>query len=134
MSSRLRAHSGFLLQPRIGTGITRAPGCTANSSLPTSPRPRPGLVTVFPVGRDKWSQKRRIELQSRLVGGANDMSTPSNQARAIFLEAIAQSEPEKRAEFIALACGADADLRARVERLLRSHELLGSFHDAAPAE
>src|SRR5262245_20945206 len=60
------------------------------------------------------------------------MSTPINQARAIFLEAIELSEPEKRAEFIAKACGANADLRARIARFLRSHELLGSFHDAAP--
>jgi serine/threonine protein kinase len=60
------------------------------------------------------------------------MSTPSNQAQVIFLEAIAQPDAAKRAEFIALACGADDDLKARVERLLRSHELLGSFHDAAP--
>ncbi|HZL89651.1 MAG TPA: tetratricopeptide repeat protein, partial [Pirellulaceae bacterium] len=60
------------------------------------------------------------------------MSTEHNQARAIFLEAIEQSDAAARAEFIARACRGDAELRARVERLLRSHEQLGSFHEQPP--
>ncbi len=60
------------------------------------------------------------------------MTTQSNLARAIFLEAIEEKGPEHRSEFVMRACGGDADLRARVERLLKSHELLGSFHDDVP--
>jgi serine/threonine protein kinase len=61
------------------------------------------------------------------------MSTPVNQARAIFLEAIEQPDAAARAQFIARACGDDGDLQLRVERLLESHERLGSFHDQAPS-
>jgi len=61
------------------------------------------------------------------------MSIPANQARAIFLEAIEQPDAGERAKYIATACGGDAELQARVERLMRSHEQLGSFHEDSPA-
>jgi tetratricopeptide (TPR) repeat protein len=57
------------------------------------------------------------------------MSTQSNKARAIFQEAIEQHLPDSRATFLNNACGEDLELRERVERLLRSHEQLGSFHE-----
>ncbi len=59
------------------------------------------------------------------------MTNHSNQARAIFLEALEHSSQD-RDDFLAKACVGDAELRARVERLLQSHELLGSFHDDSP--
>src|SRR5262245_18153203 len=62
------------------------------------------------------------------------MSTPANPARAIFLEAIEKPDASERTEFLARACGSDAELRARVERLVRSHEELGSFHDKPPPQ
>ena len=40
------------------------------------------------------------------------MSTPSNQARAIFLEAIEQDSPENRADVLERACEGNPDLRA----------------------
>jgi tetratricopeptide (TPR) repeat protein len=57
------------------------------------------------------------------------MSTPSNQARAIFLEAIELDSPENRKDLLDKACEGNPELCARVNRLLESHELLGSFHD-----
>ena len=56
------------------------------------------------------------------------MTNERNQARVIFLEAI-EYPPEQRAAFLDGACGGDPELRARVERLLRSHQELGSFHE-----
>ena len=56
------------------------------------------------------------------------MTTPANQARAIFLEAIEQPDAAQRAKFIAQACGGDVELQGRVEQLVRAHEQLGSFH------
>ena len=62
------------------------------------------------------------------------MTTPSNNARAIFLEAIEQPDAAQRAQFVARACGGNAELQRRVEQLICSHEQLGSFHeDASPA-
>jgi serine/threonine protein kinase/Flp pilus assembly protein TadD len=61
------------------------------------------------------------------------MGIPVNQARAIFLEAIEQPDAAARESFIASACGGDADLQLRVERLIESHEKLGSFHDQSPS-
>ena len=53
----------------------------------------------------------------------------NNKARRIFLEAIEQHAPEKRAEFIATASDGDVGLRMHVERLLHSQQILGSFHE-----
>ena len=40
--------------------------------------------------------------------------------------------PEDRADFLDRACADNPELRALVEGLLRSHQLLGTFHDQAP--
>jgi serine/threonine protein kinase/WD40 repeat protein len=59
------------------------------------------------------------------------MNATSNPAREIFLAAIELPSPEERAAFLDRSCEGDAELRARVERLLQSHELLGTFHGSA---
>jgi eukaryotic-like serine/threonine-protein kinase len=59
------------------------------------------------------------------------MGDPSNQAKAIFLEAIEGHGPEQWPAFVERACAGDARLRAEVERLLRARAELGSFHEAA---
>ena len=59
------------------------------------------------------------------------MNATSNQAQAIFLEAIALL-PDQRADFLDRACSGDAELQARIGRLLHSHEQLGTFHDLQP--
>ena len=61
------------------------------------------------------------------------MNILANQSRAIFLEAIELQSPVQRAEFVAKACAEEPELRAQVERLLRSRELLGSFQGDVPA-
>ncbi|MCI0683913.1 MAG: serine/threonine protein kinase [Gemmataceae bacterium] len=49
--------------------------------------------------------------------------------RTIFLQALEQATPAERATFVEQACGGDAELRQRIEALLRSHEQGGSFLD-----
>src|SRR3954466_13016897 len=49
------------------------------------------------------------------------------KAEDIFLEAVERPTPAERAAYLDGACEGDADLRAQVEGLLRSHEQAGSF-------
>jgi serine/threonine protein kinase len=58
------------------------------------------------------------------------MSGSLNQAKAIFLAAIEEHTPEQWPGFVEQACAGDAPLRARVEKLLRSQQEMGSFHEA----
>ncbi len=51
--------------------------------------------------------------------------------RAVFEEAL-NSEPDERASFLERACGSDATLIADVQKLLASHELVGSFLENPP--
>src|SRR5690349_4069311 len=51
----------------------------------------------------------------------------------IFSGAIAIASGEERAAFIARACGADEELRRRVERLVDAHFQAGSFLGSPPA-
>ena len=50
-----------------------------------------------------------------------------SEAEAIFNQALEQEAGEQRAEFVQSACAQDAELRSKVERLLRAHEEAGSF-------
>jgi len=47
--------------------------------------------------------------------------------KSIFSEALEKGTPQERAAYLDKACGNDADLRARVEALLKSHEKVGDF-------
>jgi len=48
-------------------------------------------------------------------------------AKAIFLEALDRNGEDERMRFLDQACGADANLRARVEELMRAHRDAGAF-------
>jgi eukaryotic-like serine/threonine-protein kinase len=54
----------------------------------------------------------------------------SNQAKTIFLEALEEHAPERWPAFLEQACAGDVFLRAEVEKLLRAHAELGTFHEA----
>jgi serine/threonine protein kinase/tetratricopeptide (TPR) repeat protein len=58
------------------------------------------------------------------------MGEPINRAKSIFLAAIDGQAPEQWSAFLDQACAGDASLRAEVQRLLRAHVALGSFHEA----
>ena len=55
------------------------------------------------------------------------MSIAARTEESIFAEALDQPSGEARAAFLNAACGDDAILRARLERLLKSHTGAGSF-------
>ena len=55
------------------------------------------------------------------------MTAIEEQARSIFLTAVERG-PDQWPAFLAEACGAHAELRARVEQLLHGHQALGSIH------
>src|SRR5262245_18800112 len=55
------------------------------------------------------------------------MSTPKSPVESIFFTALEKATPPERAAYLDEACGADAELRRRVERLLDPHPEVGSF-------
>jgi WD40 repeat protein/serine/threonine protein kinase len=57
------------------------------------------------------------------------MSEPEDRLLAIFNDALALPTHE-RPDFLTRACGQDAVLRQTVEKLLRAHELAGTFMDS----
>ncbi len=58
------------------------------------------------------------------------MTVIEHQARSIFLTAVDRAADEWPA-FLDQACGADADLRGRVDALLHAHQAMGSIHGGA---
>jgi PAS domain S-box-containing protein len=52
----------------------------------------------------------------------------------LFIAALERDGPAERDAYLAQACGGDADLRRRVERLLRLHGQAGSFLEPPPVE
>jgi serine/threonine protein kinase len=60
------------------------------------------------------------------------MTAIENQARSVFLAAL-EHAPEGWPAFLDEACGANPELRARVEQLLHAHQAMGSIHGGAPA-
>jgi len=57
----------------------------------------------------------------------------SSRIEAIFEAALQKREPRQRAEYLDDACDQNAELRSRVETLLRAHENAGRFLDATSA-
>src|SRR5262245_24777770 len=60
------------------------------------------------------------------------MIAVEDRARTIFLAALERA-PDQLPAFLDEACGDAAEVRARVEQLLRAHNALGSIHVGAPA-
>src|SRR5262245_41234613 len=63
------------------------------------------------------------------------MTAVEDRARTIFLAALERA-PDQWPAFLDEACGGDAEVRARVDQLLRAHDALGSIHVGgnAPAD
>src|SRR3954469_9928898 len=59
------------------------------------------------------------------------MAATEDRARSIFLAAL-DRPPDGWPALLDEACGADADLRARVGRLLHAHRAIGSIHRGGP--
>jgi serine/threonine protein kinase/tetratricopeptide (TPR) repeat protein len=57
---------------------------------------------------------------------------PGGRAKAVFDEAAEIAAPERRAAYLERACGGDAELRRRVDGLLRALDDAGSFLEAPP--
>ena len=56
------------------------------------------------------------------------MSTQTEKAKAIFLKAVEEFQPDQWPPYLAGACGNDAELRAHVDQLLKAHAEMGSIH------
>jgi len=50
--------------------------------------------------------------------------------KAIFSEALEKQNSKERAAYLGRVCGSDADLRAKVEALLKAHQAAGDFLEA----
>src|SRR5262245_54970459 len=61
------------------------------------------------------------------------MNDASPEMMSIFSGALGQASAAERAAYLDAACGRDAELRARVEALLRAHEEAGGFLRDLPA-
>jgi hypothetical protein len=59
-----------------------------------------------------------------------DPFDPGRVLETIFTRALEKTDPAERAAFLDGACGADALLRQRVERLLRAHGQAGASPEA----
>jgi tetratricopeptide (TPR) repeat protein len=55
-------------------------------------------------------------------------------AEAVFFAALAKADPAERAAYLDAACGGDAELRRRVDRLLAAHPHVGGFLGQPAAE
>src|SRR5262245_39017559 len=53
--------------------------------------------------------------------------TEMSPAETVYFAALAKLDPAERAAYLNEACGTDADLRRRVDRLLAAHPQVGSF-------
>ena len=62
------------------------------------------------------------------------MNAIADQAKAIFLEAIEKANPAERSSFVQASCSSNAELRERVETLLRAHRPEDSFLDPGKTE
>ena len=60
------------------------------------------------------------------------MNDESDQEIAIFTEALKLS-PQERNAFLERSCGGDAELRLKVEALLKAHGRLGNFLEEPPS-
>src|SRR5262245_58131875 len=78
--------------------------------------------------RPRFSRIGRVQQARRL---AMPDVTP---VEAIFFAALEKPSAEERAFYLGQACGADANLRARVERLLEAHPAVSGFLDAPAAQ
>ena len=68
---------------------------------------------------------RRI-IPGVIRNGSDGMSAPS-QVESIFFAALDKKTIAKRARYLDRACGGDAELRCRVERLLEAHPQAADF-------
>jgi eukaryotic-like serine/threonine-protein kinase len=57
------------------------------------------------------------------------MSDDAAKAKSVFLSAIEEHPPDQWPAFLDGACAEDVALRAQVEKLLRAHLELGTFHE-----
>src|SRR5262249_18527758 len=62
------------------------------------------------------------------------MPVDSKRVQSVFLAAVEAADPAGRAAVLERECGTDAELRRRVEALLRAHDDSGSLLDQPAAD
>src|SRR6267142_1216510 len=72
-------------------------------------------------------------LVAQVITGDDFMKDSPEREVVLFAEAIQLSAGERSA-YLACACGADKELRQRVEQLLEAHDQAGDFLEQPPPE
>ena len=62
------------------------------------------------------------------------MDSEFRRVKDLFLAALEKDDPAQRSALLTQECGADTDLRRRVESLLRQHEQAGNFLEESVSE
>src|SRR5262245_57379051 len=88
---------------------------------------------IFSSFFDSRSPRRRTDI-GRIDAEGHAMPVDPERVQAIFLEAAEQENAAGRAAVLDRECGADAELRQRVETLLRAHEAPGAFLGSPAAD
>ena len=86
-----------------------------------------GLFAGLAVQRRRLA---KLNLSEPSFPEGDPMSAKVADVDGIFCAAIEIESPEKRAEYVDRACGADAELSLRVGELLAAHLSVGEFLDA----
>src|SRR5215207_2607887 len=78
----------------------------------------------------RWRRPSQTCLESTSRPPMNESQGNSERLIQLFEQAKLQAAGEERDQFLVVACGDDANLRAEVDDLLRAHESAGSFLNA----
>jgi WD40 repeat protein/serine/threonine protein kinase len=73
-------------------------------------------------------------LTTPLADGAADVSTQTDRAKEVFLDALELESADDHRAFLDRACGGDTALRREVENLLAHHSRVGSFLASGPRD
>ena len=137
-SSRPRPHTAAVdpphvgvVQPRDDLGLGQEAGPADDAHAASSQLPNRASWIDAPAAAAPWtSRKNSCRVRARMRNSPRCIATPRGPAmteREIFVAALHQRGSEGRRTFLDGACGADLDLRGRVEALLAEHDGLGSF-------
>jgi hypothetical protein len=96
-------------------------------------------IDIWPKAFWQIPQNSRCksDADGALSAGENNWSSPMSEAaldpKQVFLDALEQNSPTELQRYLDATCGGKAEVRSRVEALLRAHRDVGNFLGGAPA-